>query len=112
MRRLDCDGRDVADLPGLWSDDDRVIYTPDEAMAMLPAGDRNVMVASDISPTNGELVLVVADWSRDTIENMFHAMDEIRMSDFPVRAMGWGIEAWKGKYCILVETAQPAAPRN
>lgn len=40
MRRLDCDGRDVTDLPGLWSDDDRVIYTPDEAMAMLPAGER------------------------------------------------------------------------
>jgi hypothetical protein len=40
VKRLDADGRNVTDLPGLWSDDDRIFYTAEEAEALLPDGER------------------------------------------------------------------------
>ena len=99
MKRLDCDGRDITDLPGLWGDDDRVIYTPDEAMAMIPQDGAMAYL--------GGSRRLGASWSREVLREAFDRDGYIQacksLNGRDNRALVFHL----GSHWWLVETAAP-----
>jgi hypothetical protein len=54
--------KDVTGSPHLWRDTDRILYTVDEAAAMLPDGD-----TVNVKVNNAAGFIIGADWTKDDL---------------------------------------------
>jgi hypothetical protein len=79
-------GVDVTGDPAQWSDEDRILYTFDEAMAMLPDGD-----FVNVKVNNAPGLIVGADWTKDALREALAKAYLIEESGSTAARMGFGL---------------------
>jgi hypothetical protein len=83
-RRMDSSGRDVTDLPGLWSDEDKVIPAKPEAISMM---DYSGIIAVTAMP---ETVTIEQEFSGEESDYVVIESQYVRqLADWLTRYADW-----------------------
>jgi len=84
--------------------DDEVLLTYDEAVALLPDGDR---IHTFLNPAG---ILVGADWSRDGVLDLLRDTDRREVSGPAAQSFGHGLAAWSEGRPVFIQAAKWGQP--
>jgi hypothetical protein len=80
--------------------DDEVLLTYDEAVALLPDGDR---LHTFLNPAG---ILAGADWSRDSVLALLRDADRREVSGPAAQSFGHGLAAWREGRPVFIEARE------
>jgi len=86
------------------SDDEAVLLTYDEAVALLPDGDE---IHTFVNPAVN--MLVGTDWGREQVLDLLRTTDRREVTGEQAQAMHHGLAAFRDGYPVFIETRQAGA---
>jgi len=84
--------------------DDEVLMSYDEAVALLPDGDR---IHTFVNPAG---ILIGADWDRDGVLSLLRDADRREVSGPAAQSFGHGLAAWRDGKPVFIQAREWELP--